>query len=448
MPAVRHRHHHSTSEDSSGMSRGSGSPTPAPSDHAFAPAEPPFGRGHPFHMAIVKSGNHPYLRALIVFAPLGWLAGILGGPTQLVFWFNLIAMVPLMALITIAIAELSATLGPFLHELLKATLGNSLELMVGFVASQRGQGRIFHSMIVGSILCYSLLVLGGCFLISGYDREHLYFDRNLTSIMSSLMIMVCIALVLPGIMVTFPSLDTLSLDAVVTSHEVRMVSYGIAIILLILLAIFLLFQLKTHAAIFHVAERTGRAQLEESDTESHRGDVLPEERPVVFTPKTACLALAGGVSCLALCTVYLIDSVSAALERGTGTSFPILVWVPVVGNLTKSFTIVVISRQGHVEAAVRTILNSVLRLTLLVVPVLVLTGWSLGQSVTLQLDNFEATMLFLAAMVTNHVIHEGRTNYFDGLMLCGTYVIAGVAFYVCPGISPNTDMATVVDPLP
>ncbi|PWY66745.1 vacuolar calcium ion transporter [Aspergillus heteromorphus CBS 117.55] len=425
------------------MEGGSSPPTPSPSDHGFSPAEVPYGRAHPFHMAIVKIGSHPYLRALVVFAPLGLLSGILGGPQPMVFWLNLIALVPLMALITIAIAELSATLGPFLHELLKATLGNSVELMVGFVAAQRGQGRIFHSMVVGSILCYSLLVLGSSFLVAGYDKEHLYFDRTLTSIMSSLMIVVCIALVVPGIMVTFPSLDTISLKAVVTSHEVRMVSYGIAIILLFLLAIFLLFQLKTHAGIFHVAERTGRAQLEDSDTESHRGDRVQEEHVAVFTPRTACLALTEGVSCLTLCTVYLVDSASAALERGTNTSFPVLIWVPLVGNLAKSLTIVVIARQGHVEAAVRTILNSVLRLTLLVVPVLVLTGWTLGQSVTLQLDNFEATMLFLAAMVTNHVIHEGRTNYFDGLMLCGTYVIAGVAFYVCPGISPSADVVTV-----
>ncbi|OOF91740.1 hypothetical protein ASPCADRAFT_56374 [Aspergillus carbonarius ITEM 5010] len=430
-------------EDSSGLSAEPNPPTPSPTDRGFLPTEPLHGRLNPFHMAIVRIGSHPFLRALTGLVLLGFVSGILGWPRQVVFWLNLGALVPLMALITIAIAELSHTLGPYLHELLKATLGNSVELIVGIVSAQMGQGRIFHSVVVGSILCYSLLVLGSCFLISGYDKEHLTFDRTLTSIMSSLMIMVCIALVLPGVMVTFPSLDTISINAVVTSHEVRLVSYGIAIILLMLLATFLLFQLKTHAALFHVVERTGRAQLDDPSIEGRMDELHPDHHLGVFTPRLAGLALLAGVACLTVCVIHLVNSVNVSLERGTGTSFPILVWVPLLGNVTKYVTIVVISRQGHVEAAVRTILNSVLRLTLLVTPALVLMGWSLGQSVSLQMDNFEATMLFLAAMVMSHVIHEGRANYFDGLMLCGTYVITGVAFYVCPNISTTKDVAIV-----
>ncbi|RAL00040.1 vacuolar calcium ion transporter [Aspergillus ibericus CBS 121593] len=430
-------------EDSSGTTGASDPPTPPPSDRGSSPTGSLHWRPNPFHVVIVRIGSHPFLRASIGLVLIGFISGILGWPRQVVFWLNLGALVPLMALITIAIAELSHTLGPFLHELLKSTLGNSVELVVGVVSAQMGQGRIFHSVVVGSILCYSLLVLGSCFLISGYDKEHLIFDRTLTSIMSSLMIMVCIALVLPGIMVTFPSLDTISINAIVTSHEVRLVSYGIAIILLLLLAVFLLFQLKTHAAIFHVAERTGRAQIEDSSTEGRADELHPDHHLGVFTPSRAGLALLIGVTCLAICVTHLVNSVNVSLEKGTATSFPILVWVPLVGNVTKYITIVVISRQGHVETAIRTILNSILRLTLLVTPALVLMGWALGQPVTLQMDNFEATMLFLAAMVMSHVIHEGRANYFDGLMLCGTYIITGVAFYVCPSVSTIKDVAVV-----
>ncbi|KAL3253046.1 hypothetical protein ABHI18_009735 [Aspergillus niger] len=432
-------------EGPSGISAESDPPTPPPSERASSPTAPLHGRTNPFHMVIMRIGSHPVLKALAGFVLLGLLSGFLGWPRQLVFWVNLVALVPLMAIITIAITELSHTLGPFFHELLKSTLGNSVELMVGLVSAQMGQGRIFHSVVVGSILCYSLLVLGSCFLISGYDKEHLHFDRTLTSIMSSLMMMVCISLVLPGVMVTFPSLDTLSISAVVTSHEVQMVSYGIALILLGLFGVFLLFQLKSHAALFRIAEGAAESHWNDASSENGaHGNPMPTVHELVmFTPRSAGVALLVGVACLTGCVVHIVNSVNAALERGTGTSFPILVWVPLVGNVTKYLTIVIISRQGHVEVAVRNILNSVLRLTLLVTPTLVLLGWSLGQLVTLQMDNFEATMLFLAAMVMSHVIHEGRANYFDGLMLCGTYVITGVAFYVCPSVSTIKDVAVV-----
>lgn len=145
-------------EDSSGLSAEPNPPTPSPTDRGFLPTEPLHGRLNPFHMAIVRIGSHPFLRALTGLVLLGFVSGILGWPRQVVFWLNLGALVPLMALITIAIAELSHTLGPYLHELLKATLGNSVELIVGIVSAQMGQGRIFHSVVVGSILCYSLLV--------------------------------------------------------------------------------------------------------------------------------------------------------------------------------------------------------------------------------------------------------------------------------------------------
>lgn len=145
-------------EGPSGISAESDPPTPPPSERASSPTAPLHGRTNPFHMVIMRIGSHPVLKALAGFVLLGLLSGFLGWPRQLVFWVNLVALVPLMAIITIAITELSHTLGPFFHELLKSTLGNSVELMVGLVSAQMGQGRIFHSVVVGSILCYSLLV--------------------------------------------------------------------------------------------------------------------------------------------------------------------------------------------------------------------------------------------------------------------------------------------------
>jgi len=36
-------------------------------------------------------------------------------------------------------------------------------------------------------------------------------------------------------------------------------------------------------------------------------------------------------------------------------------------------------------------------------------------------------------LVVNYLVQDGRTNYFAGALLLGTYAIIAVAFYVHPG---------------
>lgn len=151
------------------------------------------------------------------------------------------------------------------------------------------------------------------------------------------------------------------------------------------------------------------------------------------------IALAAGIACLTMCIICIVESADrVAQELGLSAAFPTLVLVPLIGNSARYASIVMVSRQGHVESAVRAIINSILRITLLVTPFLIILGWVLNLPITLQMDMFDATMLFLATMVLIHVIQDGRSNYFEGLMLVGMYIISAAAFYMRPGITGAT----------
>jgi Ca2+:H+ antiporter len=75
-----------------------------------------------------------YTNVLLVFVPLGIIAGALGWNPTAVFVLNFLAIVPLAALLSFATEELSAKLGQTIGGLMNATFGNAVELIVRLCA--------------------------------------------------------------------------------------------------------------------------------------------------------------------------------------------------------------------------------------------------------------------------------------------------------------------------
>jgi len=71
-----------------------------------------------------------YVNVLLVFVPLGIIAGILGWSPTAVFILNFLAIIPLAALLSYATEEISLYTGQTLGGLLNATFGNAVELIV------------------------------------------------------------------------------------------------------------------------------------------------------------------------------------------------------------------------------------------------------------------------------------------------------------------------------
>jgi Ca2+:H+ antiporter len=71
-----------------------------------------------------------YVNVLLVFVPIGILAGLLHWSPVLQFVFNFIAIIPLASLLAFATEELAVPLGQTVGGLLNATFGNAVELIV------------------------------------------------------------------------------------------------------------------------------------------------------------------------------------------------------------------------------------------------------------------------------------------------------------------------------
>lgn len=84
---------------------------------------------------LVLSVISDYVNVLLVFVPLGLVAGAADWSPVAVFVLNFLAIIPLAACLSFATEELSSRLGEALGGLLNATFGNAVELIVSLTIS-------------------------------------------------------------------------------------------------------------------------------------------------------------------------------------------------------------------------------------------------------------------------------------------------------------------------
>ncbi|KAE8352706.1 plasma membrane calcium-transporting ATPase [Aspergillus coremiiformis] len=350
-----------------------------------------------------------YTNVMLIFVVLGILSGARGWDPSAVFMLNFLAIFPLASLLSFATEELSKSVGQTVGGLINATFGNAVEMIVGITAVLQGEINVVQSSMVGSILSGTLLVLGCCFLSGGYGKETLFFNVDVTQIMSSLMIVASASLIIPSALYSTTLSELPEGDDYILS-----LSHITAILLLGFYLVYLYFQLKSHAHLF--------ASTEQESDEKRELDPLPASIVLI-------LATLG----VTICSDYLVEGVDGFVEvYGVSRSFLGMIVVPIVGNAGEFATTVNAAMGGRLDLAIGMIAGSTLQIALFVTPFLVICGWFLGQPMSLRFDTFETACFSLAVVMMNCLIRAGKTNYFEGLLLIGTYLIIAIAFYVHP----------------
>lgn len=102
-----------------------------------------------------------WLNVLLVFVPIGIIAGVMDLPPMAIFVLNAVAIIPLAGLISFATEELAAEVGPSLGGLLNATFGNAVELILAVLSLLKGEYRLIQSSVLGSVLV-NILLVGYC----------------------------------------------------------------------------------------------------------------------------------------------------------------------------------------------------------------------------------------------------------------------------------------------
>ena len=106
-----------------------------------------------------------------------------------------------------------------------------------------------------------------------------------------------------------------------------------------------------------------------------------------------------------------------------------MILVPIVGNIAEHVVGVQIAYKNDMDFSMGISLGSSIQVALLVTPLLVFLGPLLGHPLRLSFTTLELGALGAAVVVTGFVALDGKSNWLEGAMLCGVYVIAALAFF-------------------
>lgn len=371
------------------------------------------------------------VNVLLVAVPLGLLAGYLGWGSSAIFTLNFFAIVPLASVLAFATEELAEHTGETIGGLLNATFGNAVELIVSIIALRNGQVRIVQASMLGSILSNLLLVLGCCFIAGGLTRVQQTFNQTVAQTMSSLMALATAGLLIPAAFhASVPSskgkFPDPSSDA---DLKILSLSRGVAVVLLILYILYLVFQLKTHKALFEEQsqEDDGIISAGASSTAGRK------DEPRHLTISGSFSVLVVTTVLVSFCADYLVGSIDDIVELlGLSKTFIGLIVIPIVGNAAEHVTAVIVAMKDKMDLAIGVAVGSSLQIAIFVTPFMVIIGWIVDVPMSLYFSTFETAVLFISVFITNLVILDGESNWLEGAMLLSTYFIMALAFFYYP----------------
>lgn len=389
-----------------------------------------------------------YVNILLIFVPLGILAYKLEWGSTPVFLLNFLAIIPLAALLGYATEEIAVHVGETVGGLLNATFGNAVELIVAIVALSRGEIRIVQTSMLGSILSNTLLVLGSSFIAGGYNRTQQKFNATVAQTMSSLMGLAVTSLLIPAAFNSaFPNPTGPGSDA---NQAVLNVSHGTAIILLVIYVFYLVFQLKTHAEYFsNMSEEEGNAEAgsavvngsganETSPLLVNNSDDLEageesEEHEGTLSTWEALGLLSIITIVVSYCADYMVDSIDDIVaSTGISKTFIGVVLIPIVGNAAEHVTAIVVATKDKMDLTVGVAIGSSMQIALFLTPFCVILGWILHEPMSLLFTTFETCVLFVSVLMLNYIVQDGESNWLEGTMLFGTYMVIAIAFWNYP----------------
>src|SRR6185436_5774869 len=156
---------------------------------------------------------------------------------------------PLASLIVHSTEEIAARTGPAIGGLLNATFGNLPELIIAFVALRSGLVEMVRASLIGALLANLLLAMGVAFLLGGRKKHVQEYNPAAARTYGSIMLLAALSMLGPASFHRFFS------DSA-PRHGMAL-DTGVAIVLLVVYALYLVFMLRTHPDFFRVVKGAG-----------------------------------------------------------------------------------------------------------------------------------------------------------------------------------------------
>ena len=336
--------------------------------------------------------------AMLVFVPLAVVGGVYGMGPVFVFVCSALSCIALSYWLGQATEALGARLGPVAGGLLNATFGNAAELIIAIVALNHGLFIIVRTTLIGSILGQLLLVLGTSLLVAGLRHKSLGFSRSLVQVNFTLMAIALLAIGLPSLLVTMAP-DKTHLGA-------SFLTPALASLLLVIYGLAVVFSL--------------RAQPEEQDGGGPR---WPLSKGLLIPA-----ASTGGI---VLVSELFVGGILPFVEAtGVSQVFIGLILIPIFSNVVDHIVAISVAFKNRMDLSLTISVGSAAQVACLVLPIIVLVGFAMGQPLGLVFTPIELVSLAAGLGLMVPVLLDGNSNWLEGAQLLTCYLVLGAVLWV------------------
>ncbi len=347
---------------------------------------------------------------MLVFVPIAMVlehSGDVSAPV--LFLVAALGIVPIARLIGHSTEHLAHYTGDSIGALLNTIFGNLPELIICVVALKAGLYAMVAASLVGAILFNLLLVLGLSFLLGGLRHHTLEFNAQAVRVYSTMMFIAVISLALP-------SIYQQAFAATEPTIEQEKINLGLAVLLLVLYALYLFYMIRTHPEEF---ASVGKHEAE-------------HDKPWSLA---LCLGVLVGSSVLAaFMSEILVGAVEGTGEAlGLSSAFLGIVLLASVGGVAEGMSAITMARKGRFDLSVGIALGSCILLAVFVAPVLVFASYFVGpHPFELTFSTGGVGLLFLSVLIGAVVTTGGTGNWYKGVQLIAVYLMIALLLYFVP----------------
>ncbi|KAK4193764.1 putative vacuolar cation/proton exchanger [Podospora australis] len=455
----------------------------------------PFTVGNQIRRTILSS----WINVLLIAAPVGIAINYIPAVSRVaVFVVNFIAIVPLAAMLGFATEEIALRTGETVGGLLNATFGNAVELIVAVIALAKNEVVIVQTSLIGSILSNLLLVMGMCFFFGGLRRQEQYFNTTVAQTAASLLALAVAGVIIPTVFdmaSPAPASDVARLSR--GTSVILLVVYGAYLFFQLKThsMVFAERSQKVEAKPYRnhlpkgavaqgfvapagiiggtamLSRRSENEKLhnlltthppnpqkhinknpsdspgnggegsshDDAEDDYHNDDDDEEENEepqLHFIVAVATLAISTVI--IAFCAEYMVDGISALTDGGhVSEEFVGLILLPIVGNAAEHATAVTVAIKDKMDLAIGVAVGSSMQVALFIIPLLVIIGWGMGiDEMSLSFDPFQVAVLFVAVLLVNYLIGDGKSHWLEGMLLMCLYAIIAVCSWCKSSICP------------
>jgi Ca2+:H+ antiporter len=409
-----------------------------------------------------------WLYFLLFFSVLAVILDFLPVSPLFIFIVAALGIVPLAALIGVAVEEVAEHTGEKIGGLLFATFGNATELIIGILALTRGLTDVVRASIIGTILGNALLVLGIAVCVGGFKYGRLRFEARPASQYASLLALSIGGLLLP----TIAELLALRTQQTQIVERGTLLSDFIAVMLLIgyiasvlfsvfrlgdkgefeneegkeldvvlgarsIAAITRLLTYRRHLATSAAPGSSGLlSQIDDTlhaivthEQQTHDGKEVVEKKQAPLWRGLLLLTLATvGVAVLSEILVGAIEPMAETLHWNP--AFVGLVFLPLIGGLPEYFNTISMALDKRIGMVLAASAGSSIQIALLMAPILVLVSLFTPHRLDLVFSLVELGVLGLATFLFSEITKDGELVWLEGLLLVLLYAMMGGTVFV------------------